>query len=177
MDLTNDSVDPAGLPALDAAALHPVSPLYARYRLLSLPLHVAMPALVFWLALSFGALADPLWKLLLPAALALAVAAALLGFLEARRRAYGLREEDVIYRSGLLIRRTSIVPAARIQHVELSSGPLERAFGLVRLTCYTAGGAAGGVVLHGLEQETAERVRQYLLERIRQRDASRTADA
>ena len=101
---------------------------------------------------------------------ALTLVAAGLAWLEARRRAWGLREHDLIYRSGLFVRTTSVLPLARVQHVETVSGPLERAFGLVRLSCFTAGGLSSDLVVAGLDSATAERVRSHLLGRIRELD-------
>ncbi len=176
MEFSNTSVDPTALPTLDAATLQPVSPYYPPYRLLSLPLRWTTLLAVFWLLLTVSAAPEPLRNLLVPIALVAVLAITLLGYLEAGRRAYGLREHDLIYRSGLLIRRTAVVPLARIQHVEIASGPLERRFGLVQLNCFTAGGSSGALGLQGLDADTAERVRQYLLSRIRARDAATTSD-
>ncbi len=166
MDFRNDPVDPDTLPTYEAVTLNPVSPRFPFYRVLS--------HLVFWLPL-----AAVLWVMpdvgALPAALtdgaAYVIAGAggvlaLLSWFEAERRAYGLREHDLIYRSGLIIQRTTIVPISRIQHVEAASGPLERAFDLMRLVCYTAGGASADLVVQGLPAETAERLRQHLLEKL-----------
>ncbi len=90
-----------------------------------------------------------------------------MAWLDARRRGWALREHDLIYRHGIIWRRTVIVPFARIQHVETSSGPLERAFGLMRVKCFTAGGAMSDLSVVGLDGESARKVRQHLLEQIR----------
>ncbi len=108
-------------------------------------------------------------------AFALTLIASGLAWLEARRRAWGLREHDLIHRSGIIVQTTAVLPLARIQHVETASGPLERAFGLVRLSCYTAGGLSTDLVVAGLTADTAERVRRHLLERIRELDSSTAA--
>ena len=65
-------------------------------------------------------------------------------------------------------RRTIILPFARIQHVETASGPVERLFGLMRVKCFTAGGSSADLAMLGLDAEQARRVRQYLLEQIRE---------
>lgn len=90
-----------------------------------------------------------------------------LAWLDARRRGWALREHDLIYRYGIIWRKVVIVPFARIQHVETSSGPLERLFGLMRVKCFTAGGMTADLSVVGLDVGDAKKVRQYLLEQIR----------
>ena len=172
MTLRNESVPIDELPALEEASLTPVSRRFAPYRVFS--------TLAFWVPLALIVGLAPLGadvSMLLRAALgvlvlAAGVGSATLAWVEARRRAFGLRQEDLIHVSGLLVRRTTVLPVCRIQHVETATGPLERAFGLMRLTCFTAGGSSADLVLAGLRPQTAEQVRQYLLQRVRVRDAS-----
>ncbi|TVS09872.1 MAG: hypothetical protein EA419_12095, partial [Wenzhouxiangella sp.] len=118
--------------------------------------------------LPFVEIALPGW---LPVVPAVAMAwFGLIAFLDARRRGWALREHDLIYRSGLIWQRTAILPFCRIQHVETASGPLERLFGLMRVRCFTAGGMAADLSVEGLDQVSARRVRQHLLEQIRDGD-------
>lgn len=91
----------------------------------------------------------------------------LVSWLDFRRRGWALREHDLIYRSGVIWQKSVILPFARIQHVETASGPIERLFGLMRLKCFTAGGAMTDLTVEGLDEASAHRVRQYLLEQIR----------
>lgn len=177
MVFRNDPVDVAALPAFERVALNPVSARFAPYRVIA--------TLSFWGPLTLIVALSPLWvavslpahAALLAAVLLLATAAAVLSAMEARRRAFALREEDLIHQAGLLVQRTTVLPVCRIQHVETASGPLERAFGLMRLTCFTAGGSSGDLVLAGLRPETAEALRQHLLECIRARDDAPAAAA
>jgi membrane protein YdbS with pleckstrin-like domain len=59
-----------------------------------------------------------------------------------------------------------VLPLARLQHVETLSNPVERAFGLVRLSCFTAGGRGADLILEGLPVERAEAIKQHLLARL-----------
>src|SRR5699024_8172681 len=95
-----------------------------------------------------------------------AVLAAVHALLDVRYRAWALREHDLIYRYGVIWRKTVIMPFARIQHVEAVHGPLERHLGLMRVKCFTAGGMSADLTVRGLDQSAARRVRQYLLEQI-----------
>ncbi len=166
MALSNAPVDPHGLPALEALPLSPVSARFAPYQVLARLLSLPVLAFLIWLLPAITPLPLEARPMLLGAMALLAVVLPLLAWLEARRRAFGLREQDLVYHSGLLVQRTAVLPFARIQHVETASNPLERVFNLVRITCFTAGGTGGDLVVQGLEREEAGRLREYLLERI-----------
>jgi membrane protein YdbS with pleckstrin-like domain len=72
-----------------------------------------------------------------------AVVAAAAGAVILRNRfrswAYREREEDLIVARGVLVRRISVVPYGRMQFVEVTAGPVERAFKLATVQ----GGALG----------------------------------
>jgi uncharacterized protein len=133
----------------------------------------------FWLILATVALIVPRlpflpfdlsageWSWAIPLApLVVAVVGAVYARLDARTRAWALREHDLVYRYGVLWRKTVIVPFSRIQHVEAVHGPLERYLGLMRVKCFTAGGMTADLTVKGLDRSDARRVRQYLLEQI-----------
>lgn len=166
VNFSNEPVDIAQLPAWQAVALQPVAPVFARYRLLATLFNGA----VLTAAVAFAPLPERVpgvgepW--LIAAVAGVFLVAAITGWLEARRRGWALRSHDLIYRFGLIVQTTAVLPLIRVQHVETASGPLERACGLVRLNCYTAGGAGADLVVAGLDRATAERVRHYLLDRL-----------
>ena len=74
---------------------------------------------------------------------------------------YAERERDLLVRHGLLVRRLSIVPYARMQFVDVTAGPLERAFTLATVQLHTAA-AASDARVPGLEPEAAARLRDRL---------------
>jgi len=82
-----------------------------------------------------------------------------------RLKGYALRSHDIAYRSGLFWRKTTLLPFNRIQHVEVSSGPLQRRFGLSTLKFFTAGGRSVDLKIEGLLSTDAERLRTHILER------------
>jgi membrane protein YdbS with pleckstrin-like domain len=55
------------------------------------------------------------------------------------------------------------VPRSRVQHTDVSQGPLERRYGLGTLVIYTAGTSHSRVNLEGLDHEVARRIRAHLL--------------
>lgn len=166
---TNNSVEPSTLPDFQAVTFNPVAPAYRTYAQLTTAVFWLVLILILQLVgwLPFWAFVPPWW-----------VSAALAGFLllnvplvilDARHRGWALREHDLVYRHGVIWRKTIILPFARIQHVETASGPLERWFDLMRVKCFTAGGSTGDLTVIGLCSDDAGRVRQYLLEQIRER--------
>ncbi len=80
-------------------------------------------------------------------------------------RAYGfqLRQDDLVFRRGILWQRFVAVPYCRMQLVDITHGPLDRGFGIAQLKLVTAA-AATGVVIPGLAQSTAEELRDLLIE-------------
>jgi membrane protein YdbS with pleckstrin-like domain len=74
---------------------------------------------------------------------------------------YAERERDLLVRHGLLVRRLSIVPYARMQFVDVTAGPLERTFNLATVQLHTAA-AASDARVPGLEPAEASRLRDRL---------------
>ncbi len=77
-------------------------------------------------------------------------------------RAYALRELDISYRKGWIFYSNITIPFARIQHSEISQGPVDRMFGLVTLHIYTAGGSSSDLSIPGLPRDEAQRLRDYV---------------
>lgn len=96
------------------------------------------------------------------ALLCVLAASAGLDVAEIRRLAYQLREHDVSLRSGVITHRTETVPFSRIQHVNLTRGPIERALGLASIEVTSAG---PNLTIPGLAMAEAERVKQLVSER------------
>lgn len=73
-------------------------------------------------------------------------------------------DEELVIRRGRLLRSLVSVPYARLQYVDVQSGPLMRAFGLANLQLHTASPASGGA-LPGLPIVAAEELRARLMAR------------
>lgn len=80
-----------------------------------------------------------------------------------RVRAWGYAEraEDLLVRRGVMFRRMSVIPYGRMQYVELTAGPFERAFGLATVQMHTAA-AASDARIPGLPAVEAARLRDQL---------------
>jgi membrane protein YdbS with pleckstrin-like domain len=77
-------------------------------------------------------------------------------------KGFAIREKDVSYKSGLIWFSMTSIPFNRIQHCEVSQGPLGRLFDLASVKVYTAGGSSSDLVIRGLLKEKAHRLRDYI---------------
>lgn len=86
-------------------------------------------------------------------------------FLVRRIRAWGYAEraDDLLVRRGVMFRRLSIIPYGRMQYIDVTSGPVERSFGLATVRMYTAA-AASDARIPGLAAAEASRLRDQLTE-------------
>ncbi len=77
---------------------------------------------------------------------------------------YEITDREVVLSWGVWYQTRRFVPRDRIQHVDITSGPIARKFGLAHVHFYVAGahGAVGGIP--GLTPEEAEELRQMLVE-------------
>lgn len=87
-------------------------------------------------------------------------------FFSVPRRGYAIRDKDILYKDGVWWRDTMIVPFNRVQHAQTHSAPLDRRFGLARLSAFTAA-PGGAVTIPGLSEQTAERLRAYIVSKQR----------
>jgi len=172
-DFSNSPVSGAAIPDYTEVEFERLAENFRRYTLVStlsalVPFMAAAP--LAWL-LPFISQALHLWFLGV-GVLVLGLLVAVYRWIDAGYRGWALREHDFIACAGVLWRSITALPIARIQHVETSHGPLERAHGLARLKLYTAGGLTADLVIVGLRRATADRLREYLVEEIRKRDSA-----
>ena len=84
---------------------------------------------------------------------------------------YSMDAEELQVRRGVWTRAQTVVPLDHVQHIDVSQGPLERAFGICSLVLHTAGTLHSQIVLPGLTRETAERIRDEIRRRMREEPA------
>ena len=75
---------------------------------------------------------------------------------------YALRDDDLLFRRGILFQRFVSIPYGRMQLVDINRGPVARALGLSELKFVTAA-AASGVTIPGLPEADAEELRDTLV--------------
>ncbi len=85
--------------------------------------------------------------------------------IEYRHASYRVDDQGIEIRTGVYWRHIVNVPRSRVQHTDVSQGPLERSHGLGTLVIYTAGTEHARVDLGGLDHAVALRIREHLLPR------------
>lgn len=90
------------------------------------------------------------------------VVIALFAFRRVKAIGYVLREDDLLFRRGIMFERIIAVPYGRLQLVDVNRGPLLRALGLSTLKFVTASPATG-VQLPGLTEADADALRDRLV--------------
>lgn len=106
--------------------------------------------------------------------LAAVVVITLVSLFVANRRArsigYRLRDDDLLFRRGIMFQRFVSVPYGRMQLIDITRGPVGRMLGLADLKFVTAA-ASTGVVVPGLPEQEAAELRDSLVELAESRRA------
>lgn len=150
------------------ASLQPVEPGYRhvlRVRLLLLWIPLVIAGLVF----DNGVLANsPFYGLasIVPALIAI-MAVAFAPQRIYRRLLYGLTDRQLQVLRGWLFHSDTIVPFVRVQHLDVTRGPLDKMFGTATLVVHTAGTRNSIVTVPGLAPERAAEIRDIIRQQIR----------
>lgn len=111
----------------------------------------------------------PLWGRVLFASTWIPVAACLLWLaiqwpaIDYRHWRYRIDREGIEIWSGVVWRQAVVIPRSRVQHIDVSQGPIERSYGLATLSIYTAGTQYSRIDLPGLDHGVALTLRDALL--------------
>ena len=81
---------------------------------------------------------------------------------------YELSDELLFIRSGVIVLSERCVPMARVQHVDVTTGPLEKMFELATVVAFTAGGTSATISIPGLSPARASALRDRLLQKSEQ---------
>ena len=127
--------------------------------------HAVLTTLLLIVASAFASFSTPLLWPFAPVMVAIA------GFglswlwpsLSYRHLRYGIDETGIAIESGVIWRSRVALPRVRIQHTDVSQGPLERRYGTGTLKLYTAGSRHTKIELPGLNHDDAIALRDTLL--------------
>ena len=81
------------------------------------------------------------------------------------KKAYALRQRDIVFKTGLLWQKEIAVPFKRVQHCEVNQGPIERMFNLSNLHVFTAGGSSSDLSIPGLNPTTAQQLKEFIVKK------------
>jgi len=130
---------------------------------------IGSPVAIAATAVAAGVGGAPTW---VRAAVAAGAAATIVLLVAATIALPGLRYRHLRYRvdpAGLGIRRgiwwrtEARVSRGRVQHTDVTQGPVERAFGIATLVVFTAGTEHARVALPGLPEARARQIRDFLV--------------
>lgn len=166
MEFSNDPIDLDGIPRLDPGAFRPLDPAQSRLIVLG---HLAAGIVA---GLVGGAVAASVgWGagLIALGVIVLIIVSTVLALMEVRYTGWLVREHDLSYRRGVIVRTVDTIPFARIQHARVERGPLQRVLGIATVKVNTAG---PDVRISGLASDDAERLKTLVVERSGATDES-----
>lgn len=162
INFSNQLIDTADLPKIEEIQYTRVSPKYLRIMMFNRVLTFSILAIGF---LILNYLTDDnfqylstfflIWTLLFSLVL-------IYGYFHFFSLAFALREKDIVFKRGVLVLKTTIIPFNRIQHVALNQGLLMRWMGLSNLKIFTAGGSTSDLTISGLTSEIAESIKIHI---------------
>jgi uncharacterized protein len=156
-------------PLLADGETHPLDPRWVRYQrrlgwLESVTFAAVLAGMTAAGVLVAGLPAAPLVILAAAAAIGRTVLSQWWPAVAYRYASYRLGARALEIRRGVLWRSVIDVPRSRIQHSDVSQGPLERLHGLGTLSVYTAGTQHALVRLQGLDHGRALAIREHLMQ-------------
>jgi membrane protein YdbS with pleckstrin-like domain len=165
MDGLTDRDEAAG------GALAPLQPVEPGYRhVLRARLMVAwVPLMIGGSVLDIAVLGEtPFYGLVSGGTVLVAIAAIILAPDRIYRRLrYGLTDRLLQVVRGWLFHTDTVVPFVRVQHLDVTRGPLDKMFGTATLVVHTAGTRNSIVTVPGLAPGRAAEIRDIIREHIR----------
>lgn len=165
-----NSFEPGREPIDPTALFKKLAPANIRYEQLSrmitatiLTVIAAIALLIWWL--NNGT--DTVWLLLLAAVFTFLAYLFAMAWrwpsVSYQYTSWKLDEEGLEIHRGVFWKHQISVPLGRVQHADVSQGPIQRSFGLGTLVIHTAGTQNSSVVLSGLSQTTATELRDQII--------------
>lgn len=162
----NLSVNTSELPQVEASEFHGIEKAYLKVTLITNGIFFLVLFIGTAVAIYFGdEVSRPtlLYAVVLGPIFLFWLINTLVVFKAFPKKQYSLREKDIIYCKGWLWSVRTSIPFNRIQHAELKQGPLERIFKLHSLKIFTAGGQSSDLVIPGLPEGEALRIKEFVL--------------
>lgn len=164
----NNTVEMEAIPRAEDVELKPIDNDYLKVIRIDWAIFsLVFLAILTFLVLLISELRQPVWLAVIGGGWLLLVS--LFFLVQTRsfhRKAFALREKDIIYRSGWIVQRTHICPFNRIQHSSVSTGPIERRYKLGTLLLYTAGATGSDLRIPGLKEEEARAIKEWITKKI-----------
>ena len=167
-NFTNETIDTNYLPRYEEV---PFTPLHAKYKsvvLLNVSIFtcVTLVGAVIYASFNHDVVTPTIWTFISIGLLVLLGLVYFFALLGLKKKGFAFRNHDVLYRSGIIVTSTMVIPYNRIQHVALHEGLISRYFGLAKVEIFTAGGSASDIKIPGIATAQAEDIKQLLMGKI-----------
>jgi len=126
----------------------------------------SLPILVAALIVESSAVLPPA-VIMAPVALLVVLAILRLPLRRHLARGYVMGADRLRVVRGIWVRRDTVVPFSRVQHIDVNQGPIERFYGIATLTLHTAGTHNASVNLPGLGEDLARQMREDIRQHIK----------
>lgn len=126
----------------------------------------SLPILIAALILESSAILPPAF-IMAPVALLVVLVILRLPLRRHLARGYAISADRLRVVRGIWMRRDTVVPFSRVQHIDVNQGPIERFYGIATLTLYTAGMHNASVNLPGLGEDLARQMREDIRQHIK----------
>jgi membrane protein YdbS with pleckstrin-like domain len=164
MNFTNNELSPGELPSIEFVNFNPLERNYLKVSRIVFTISGSIILLIGFAVFFF--IKEARLPIVIYSCAGAFVALSILGWLSNNisfeHSGYALRERDILFKRGWLIRKTRVVPLKRIQHVSVQSGPIERKFGLASISIYTAGSEEADFTINGVTKERAQQIKEWI---------------
>lgn len=164
-NFTNDSIEIDSLPKFEEVSYQPISKAYLIKASLLNFVFLCL-AVIGWLVLFYFEINQLQLNLLL-VGIILYFSFKFWNIVQLQKNyGFALREKDILYKRGHLVKKTTVVPFNRIQHVSISRDVLDKIFKISSLKIFTAGGSGSDILIPGLAPDLALRLKEALAGKI-----------
>ncbi|MEO0065529.1 MAG: hypothetical protein RI983_855 [Bacteroidota bacterium] len=167
-EFTNKPVPSSAIPQFAPTALEPVEKSYKTVLYISWSVFfLVLTAIVIPLFIWLDALQKN-WIIFSTLGALLLSCFTVIAFIEIgfKNLAWALREKDIICKKGWIFQDTHVIPFGKVQNCVIQTGPIGRKFGLASIKLMTAASHLGDISINGLKQETAEQLKDWMMEKI-----------
>jgi uncharacterized protein len=168
MQFQNLQVDWLQLPQAAAAEMKPIEKPYLKVLYITWGIFYLVALIALILALIFTEPTPTVfWKTIIISCFCVVTVTTFIIITQSfKRKAYAVREKDIIYRTGWIFQKLHIIPFNRVQHCVVLSGPIERKFGLAGISIFTAATHVHDISIKGLLPDDAEALKGYIMQQI-----------
>jgi len=164
----NESVDINSLPSID---LEMFTPIEKRYRIIMI-----INSIISGVIIAIPIILIAIFNTEVPLYIGYALLSVLLVYIifniywsriSIQYKSYLLRSNDILFKKGVIWKRTTAIPFNRIQHVEVKQSAIAKQLNLSKIIIFTAGGNTGDLAISGLNDETANKIREFIMGKLK----------